>query len=110
MNFDRANAHITISYELDMFAQIYVIAFGTRHIEYTFEDLFYNYEHLEISEIKPNQASLVLHNISRKSSGYYLHDQKKLGNTVGTLLIIYPKGPTKTIYNTSIVPNLFYEK
>ncbi len=110
MNFDRADAKVTVYYELDLFAQIYVIAFGTQHIEYSFQELFHNYKHLEIMEIKPNQASLILHNVSRQSSGYYLHDQKALGNTVGNLLIIYPKGPTKTLYNASMVPNLFYEK
>ncbi len=110
MNFDRADAKVTVSYELDLFAQVYVIAFGTRHIESSFEELFCNYEHLDITEIKPNQASLVLHNISRQSSGYYLHDEKALGNTVDTLLVIYPSGPAKTIYDASSVPNLFYEK
>ncbi|MGM0772005.1 MAG: hypothetical protein ACQESU_10455 [Halobacteriota archaeon] len=108
MRFEETDAYVTINYDLDTFARMYVLAFGTRHLESSFEDIFSEYEEAEIIEIGYNNAAIRLKNVSRSSGNYYLHDSQGLGTNIKSLQVIYPGGASKTLTSVTGTPNIFY--
>lgn len=110
LRFDHTDATVILNYDLDVFAKVYVFAFGSRHLEPELGKIFFDYENVEIIEIGHDHAVVLLKNASRKSDMFYLHDQRELGAAIGSLDIQYPVGPSKNIRNTDSVPNLFYEQ
>lgn len=110
MRFEETDAYVTVTYDLNMFARIYVLAFGTRHLESSFEDIFSEYDEAQIEEIGYDNAVITLKDVSRLSDSYYLHDSRDLGTDIHVLQIIYPGGTTKTLTDVTKTPNIFYEK
>lgn len=110
IEFDDNDAQARINYELDLFAQMYVFVLGSRNLEPTFNDMFSEFEDFRIVEIGKNHARLILSNVSRQSSEYYLHDSRNLGTNVDRLVIIYPEGTSKILENTNSTPNTFYTR
>ncbi len=110
MRFDETNAYVTVTYDLDMFARVYVLAFGTRHLESSFENIFSEYEEAEIEEIGYDTAVITLKDVSRSSESYYLHDGQELGTSIHSLQVIYPGGTSKTLTDVTKTPNIFYVK
>ncbi|MCD4703584.1 MAG: hypothetical protein K8R64_04730 [Methanosarcinaceae archaeon] len=109
LRFDHTDATVTLNYDLDIFAKVYVFAFGSRHLKPELEEIFFNYENVKMVEIGHDHAVIFLKDASRKSDMFYLHDQRELGATISSLYVYYPVGPSKNIRNTNVVPNLFYE-
>ncbi|WP_445474487.1 hypothetical protein ACT9XH_08900 [Methanococcoides methylutens] len=110
MRFDETDAYVTVTYELDTFARMYVLAFGTRHLESSFENIFSEYDEAEIEEIGYDSAAIALKNVSRSSDSYYLHDGRDLGTSIHSLQIIYPGGASKTLTDVTETPNIFYDR
>ncbi len=60
-------------------------------------------------EIGREKAVISLNNVSQKSDELYLFNEKELGLNVDDLTVIYPSGPSKSLSNVHVIPNLFYE-
>lgn len=110
MSFDEADASVTVTYDLGPFARIYVLAFGTRHLESSFNEIFSEYDNAEIKEVGYDTVKIELKDISRSSDTYYLHDSRDLNNIVSSIKVIYPNGQTKTVNNVKETPNIFYQQ
>ncbi|MGP8336874.1 MAG: hypothetical protein ACT6FC_01375 [Methanosarcinaceae archaeon] len=108
MTFEKTDARVDISYSLDPFVKIYVFLLGSRNLEPTFEQMFYNFDGVKVVEIGQDHAVVTLNNVSRKSGDYYLHDSHKLGATVNELTFVFPDGSKKELENTRNTQNTFY--
>ena len=108
IEFNDNDAEASISYDLDLFAQMYVLILGSRNLEPTFNEIFDEFGDFKISEIGKDHAVLMLNNVSRQSGDYYLHDSRNLGTKVDRLILIYPEGTSKMLENTNSTPNTFY--
>ncbi|MEL4305291.1 hypothetical protein [Methanococcoides sp. LMO-2] len=110
MRFDGTDAYVTVTYDLDTFGRMYVLAFGTRHLESSFETIFSEYEEAEVIEIGYDTAIITLKDVSRSSGNYYLHDGRDLSTDIDSLKVIYPGGTSKTLTSVTETPNIFYGK
>ena len=108
MKFSGTNATITLSFELDAFAQAYTLLMGSHNLEGDVREMFYEFDNVTVSEIDKNYALVRIGNVSHLSDGYYLHDSKKLGSTVDLLILVYPSGASKQIPNAKATSNIFY--
>ncbi|WP_462272432.1 hypothetical protein [Methanohalophilus sp.] len=110
VRFSGTDATVDLFYDLDFFGDMYVFALGSRHLKPEFEGFFYDFEEFKVLEIGRSHSRFLLKNVSRESENFYLHDEKKLGRQVGSLVVIYPAGPSKAMGSVDSIPNLFYEK
>ena len=108
VTFENTDGTVEIDYDLDLFTKTYVFLLGSRNLEPTFEKMFFDFEDIEIIEIRQDNAVILLKNISRQSGDYYLHDSCELGAKVDVLIFIYPNGSTKVLENTRSTQNTFY--
>lgn len=109
LQFDDQDAIATLYFDLDLFGDIYVFAFGARHLEPELERIFIDFDEIRIREIGRDKAVIDLSNVSRKNDEFYLFDEKKMGVMIDDLTILYPAGPSKHLNDVSVIPNLFYE-
>jgi hypothetical protein len=109
LTFDGSDATATVYFDLDMFGDIYILAFGSRHLEPELQAVFVNFDDVTIREIGRDKAVIDLGNVSRKSENYYLFPERELGKTVGELTLIYPTGSPKHLTDVSVIPYLYYE-
>ncbi|MDR6223380.1 hypothetical protein [Methanococcoides alaskense] len=110
MSFDKTNSSVTVTYSLNFFARMYIFAFGTRHLESSFIDIFSKYEDVKIEEVGYDTVKISLKDVSRLSDDYYLHDRRDLGTIVHSMEVIYPNGQTKTLNDVKATPNIFYQQ
>ena len=110
IRFEGTDAYVTVTYDLDTFARMYVLAFGTRHLESPLENIFSEYEEADAIEIGYDTAVIDLKNVSRLSASYYLHDGRDLGTHIDSLDVIYPDGTAKTLTSVTRTQNIFYMK
>ena len=108
MTFEKTDSTVEITYDLNPFAKTYVFLLGSRNLEPTFEQIFFKFENVTITEIGQNHAVVTLKNVSRHSGDYYLHDSRELGAKVDLLTFIYPDRTTKQLEYTSQTQNTFY--
>ncbi|HJH28518.1 MAG TPA: hypothetical protein C5S51_02310 [Methanosarcinaceae archaeon] len=108
MTFEKTGSMVEITYDLDLFAKTYVFLLGSRNLEPTFEQIFFEFEDVTITNIGQNHAVIMLKNVSRQSGEYYLHDSCELGAEVDLLTFIYPDRSTKQLEHTSRTQNTFY--
>ncbi len=108
MTFEKTGSMVEITYDLDLFAKTYVFLLGSRNLEPTFEQIFFEFEDVTITDIGQNHAVIMLKNVSRQSGEYYLHDSRELGAEVDLLTFIYPDRSTKQLEHTSRTQNTFY--
>ena len=108
LTFEKTDGIAEINYDLDVFAQTYVFLLGSRNLEPTFKNIFFEFEDFEIIEIGQDHATIMLKNISRQSGEYYLHDSHELGSNIDVLTFVYPDGSTKQLENTQNTQNTFY--
>ena len=108
MTFEKTDCMVEITYDLDLFAKTYVFLLGSRNLEPTFEQIFFEFENVTITEIGQNHAAVMLKNVSRQSGDYYLHDSREIGAKVDLLTFIYPDRSTKQLAHTSHTQNTFY--
>ena len=110
MSFDKTDTSVTVTYSLNFFARMYILAFGTRHLESSFMDIFSKYEDVKIEEVGYDTVKISLKDVSRLSDDYYLHDSRDLDTIVHSLEVIYPDGQTKTVNDVKATPNVFYQQ
>lgn len=110
IEFSKADAEISIEYHLSPFAQAYIFLFGSKHLEPKIEEIFYDFDNVNVQKIGRTSALIQVKGISRKSDGdeYYLHESRKLGMSPDTLTIVYPEGARRNIENAKFTPNTFY--
>lgn len=108
MEFEDHDAVVTLSYDLNLFADMYVFILGSYNLEPTFEKMFSDFESVEVTKIGWNSATIRIKDVSRKVDAYYLHDSRELGMNVKTLTIVYPDGSAKDYPDSKSTPNIFY--
>lgn len=108
LTFEKTDGTVEINYDLDLFTKTYVFLLGSRNLEPTLEQIFFEFEDITITDIGQNHAVVILRNISRQSGDFYLHDSHELDTEVDLLTFIYPDRSTKHLEHTSCTQNTFY--
>ncbi|MCL7412212.1 MAG: hypothetical protein M8353_01155, partial [ANME-2 cluster archaeon] len=57
------NVSFTVEYDLDFIARLYVLFLGSGNIEPAINDLFYDFDEIEIISIKENHARVMAYNV-----------------------------------------------
>lgn len=110
INFDKTDATFTVNYDLGRLPKMYVMLFGSKNIEPKINATFSNFD-FEIIKMDQNKAVLRVKNISRFDKGYYLHDSRRLGAAVNTMMVYTPDSPRPAeYYNFNSTPNKFYRQ
>ncbi|KQC15337.1 MAG: hypothetical protein WCY97_09315 [Methanothrix sp.] len=109
MSLEEGDAVFTVSFALDPFAKIYVLALGTKYIEPDLMALFSDFENVAVAKTGPSRAVLVSKGAGEYRSGYYLYDSKQLGSQVPKLTVVYPERLSRTFYDVSATPSVFSE-
>ncbi len=108
IEFDQTDADVQIRYHLSPFAQVYMFLFGSRHIEPKIEEIFFDFEDVEVQKIGRTSAQIHVGNISRQNDEFYLHDSRELGMQPDVLTLVYPDRTRQNIDNAKATPNIFY--
>lgn len=108
INFDKTDALFTVSYDLGKLPKMYVLLFGSKSIEPKIKALFPDFDY-EIVKMDQDKTILRIKNVSRLEKGYYLHDSRRLGASINTIIVYTPDSPRPTEYsNLNSTPNKFY--
>ena len=108
IDFDKTNADVEIQYHLSPFAQVYMFMFGSKHLEPKIEDIFFDFENIEVLKIGRTSASVHVKDISRQDNEYYLHDSRELGMQPDVLTLVYPDKTRRNIAHAKATPDIFY--
>ncbi len=108
MTLTGGDAVFELNYTLDSFAKLYVLALGAGYIEPDLESLFKSYSDVKTIRADPNSAVLKVKDAGKNSSGYYLFDSRPLGSRVAKFTVVYPGGLSRSFYNVTSTPNVFY--
>ena len=113
MELDGPDAKFTVHYELDIIAQLYVLFLGSGNIEPSIEDIFYDFNDIQVISIRKNYAVVEALNVSymdpEQKGAVYFHDSHPLGTNVETLEVQFPSGVSRTFSDVSATPNVFFE-
>lgn len=108
INFDKTDAIFTVNYDLGTLPKMYILLLGGKSIEPKIKDVFSNFD-FDIMRIDQNKAVLRVRNVSRLEKGYYLHDSRKLGTSINTIIVYTPDSEHPTEYfGMNSTPNKFY--
>jgi hypothetical protein len=108
IDFNQTDADVLIQYHLSPFAQVYMFLFGSKNLEPKIDEIFYDFEDIEIRRIGRTSALIHITNISRQNDEYYLHDSRKLGMQPDVLTLVYPDRTRQTINHAKATPDIFY--
>ena len=109
IKFDKADATFIIDYQFDKLTNLYFFMFGTQNIVPKIEDLFFDFDY-KIVKVDNKEAILMVKNISRLNNGYYLHDSRKLGDTIDTVYISDSSSTEiKEYHDINATPYHFYK-
>ena len=108
IEFNKTDADVQIQYHLSPFAQVYMFLFGSRHLEPKIEEIFFDFENIEVKRIGRNSALIHIKDISRQNDEYYLHDSRKLGMQPDVLTLVYPDSTRQNIEHANATPYIFY--
>jgi hypothetical protein len=108
ISFNKTDADVQIKYHLSPFAQVYMFLFGSRHLEPKIEEIFFDFENIEIRRIERTSALIRVKDVSRQSNEYYLHDSKELGMQPDVLTLVYPDSTRQNIERAKATPYIFY--
>ncbi len=108
IDFDKTDATFTVNYDLGKLPKMYILLFGSKSIEPRIKAVFPSFDY-EIIKMDQDKTILRVKNISRLDKGYYLHDSRKLGASINTIIVYTPDSPRPTEYsNLDSTPNKFY--
>lgn len=108
INFDKTNATFIVKYDIGQIPKMYILLFGSKSIEPQVRDLFSNFDY-NIVKMNQDETILKVKNISRLEKGFYLHDSRKLGDTINTIFVTTPDSPrAKEYLNLNSTPDTFY--
>jgi hypothetical protein len=108
MTLTGGDALFELNYTLDSFAKLYVLALGAGYIEPDLESFLKSYGGAKTIRADPDSAALLVKGAGKNSSGYYLFDSRPLGGRVAKFTVVYPGGLSRTFYNVTSTPNVFY--
>jgi hypothetical protein len=108
INFNKTDADVQIQYHLSPFAQVYMFMFGSKNLEPKIEDIFFDFENIEVRRIGRSSALIHVNNISRQNDEYYLHDSRELGMQPDLLTLVYPDRTRQNIEHAKATPDIFY--
>ncbi|AKB17973.1 MULTISPECIES: hypothetical protein [unclassified Methanosarcina] len=109
IEFNKMDADVQIQYNLSPFAQVYMFLFGSKHLEPKIEEIFFDFDNIEIQRIGINSALIHVNDISRQKDEDYLHDSRELGMQPDVLTLVYPDGKRKNIEHAKSTLDIFYE-
>jgi hypothetical protein len=108
IDFDKTDATFTVNYDLGKLPKMYILLFGSKSIEPRIKAVFPSFDY-EIIKMNQDKTILRVKNISRLDKGYYLHDSRKLGASINTIIVYTPDSPRPTEYSSlDSTPNKFY--
>ncbi len=108
INFDKKDAVFTVNYDLGRIPRMYVLLLGSKSIEPRVKAVFSNFDY-EIIKMDQDKAILRVNNVSRLEKGFYLHDSRRLGVSIDTIIVYTPDSPRAKEYsNLNSTPNTFY--
>jgi len=108
IEFDKTDADVQIQYHLSPFAQVYMFLFGSKHLEPKIEEIFFDFDNIEVLKIGRTSAVIHIKDISRQNDEYYLHDSRILGMQPDVLTLVYPDKTRQNIERAKATPYLFY--
>jgi hypothetical protein len=108
IDFNKTDADVQITYNLSPFAQVYMFMFGSKHLEPKIEEIFFDFDSIEIRRIGRTSALVHIDNVSRQSGQYYLHDSRELGMQPDMLTLVYPDKTRQSIEYAKATRNVFY--
>jgi hypothetical protein len=82
--------------------------FGSRHLEPKIEEIFFDFENIEVKRIGRKSALIHIKDISRQNDEYYLHDSRELGMQPDVLTLVYPDKTRQNIGYARATPYIFY--
>jgi len=109
MSLEDGDAIFNVTFDLDPFARLYVLALGAKYIEPGLIDLFSDFDNLTVEKTGPSRAVIVSKGAGEFRSGYYLYDSKELTHEVPKFTIVYPERMVRTFYDISVTPSVFSE-
>ena len=102
------DAVFMVNYDLGKIPKMYILLFGSKSIEPRIKAVFSNFDY-EIVKMDQDKAILRVKNVSRLEKGFYLHDYRKLGASINTIIVYTPDSPrTREYSNLNSTPNTFY--
>ncbi len=108
ISFDKTDAVFTVNYDMGDLPKLYILLLGSKTLEPRLRSVFSDFNY-EIIKMDQNKAVLKVKNISRYEKGYYLHDSRKFGETINTMIIYTPDSPRTREYSSlNSTPNIFY--
>ena len=108
INFDKTDAVFTVNYDLGKIPKMYILLFGSKSIAPRIKAVFPNFDY-DILKMDQDKTILRVKNVSRLEKGFYLHDSRRLGARVNTMIVYTPDSPRPTEYsNLNSTPNKFY--
>ncbi|HQF17600.1 MAG: hypothetical protein A4E45_01477 [Methanosaeta sp. PtaB.Bin039] len=108
MTVEKESALLQVNYSLDSFARLYVLALGARHLEPDLKRLFSSYPDIRTLKANPNSAVLEVADAGGYSNGYYLYESHPLDRPIKKFTVVYPQGTSRTFYNVSATPSVFF--
>lgn len=108
IEFDQTDADVQIKYHLSPFAQVYMFMFGSKHLEPKIEDIFFDFENIEVLKIGRTSALIHINDVSRQNDEYFLHDSRELGMQPDILTLVYPDNTRQSIEHAKDTPDIFY--
>src|SRR5574341_1671013 len=99
INFDKTDAVFTVNYDMGDLPKLYILLLGSKTLEPRLRSVFSDFSY-EIIKMDQNKAVLKVKNISRYEKGYYLHDSRKFGETINTMIIYTPDSPRTREYTS----------
>ncbi len=113
MTFEGQDATLNIKYELDTIAQVYVFLLGTRSLEPAIDDMFDDFDNIQVLSVREDNAVVKVMNVSyhdtEQGENILFHDSHNLGTNVPTFTIVFPSGTERTFSDISTTPNTFFE-
>ncbi len=108
INFDKTDATFTVNYDLGKIPKMYILLFGSKSIEPRIKAVFPNFDY-DILKMDQDKTILRVKNISRLEKGFYLHDSRRLGASINTIIVYTPDSSrTREYSNLNSTPNTFY--
>lgn len=100
INFDKTNATFTVNYDLGQIPKMYILLFGSKSLEPKIREFFSNFGY-DIVKMNQDETILNVKNISRLENGYYLHDSRKLGGSINTIIVYTPDSQVPQRYSNT---------
>lgn len=114
MRLEDENATFDLSFTLDTFSRIYVMALGCRYLEPELRCFLGGYADVKLVRADMEKASLHVTGAGKYNGGYYLFDSTPFGcdiklprREVARFSVVYPEGRTRTFYNVTATQNVF---